>query len=60
MCLCLQPYRHNTRYSDEGEQPGKDDEHLLPELKGSAIFAEIHGKSYVAVRNCDLDRFSVK
>ncbi|HVP97014.1 hypothetical protein [Methanoregula sp.] len=60
MCLCLQPYRHNTRLCADDPIPDRDTEDALPELKGADILTDNHGLTYMSVRNCDLDRFSAK
>ena len=62
MCLCLQPYRHNTRRCpDDQELPGET-RHAIPEMapKGADIMTDNRGLTYMAVRNCDLERFSAK
>ena len=60
MCLCLKPYRHNTSHCLDDQIPPGDTaiQEQLP--KGSDMMTDNEGLTYRAVRNCDLDRFSVK
>ncbi len=62
MCLCIQPYRHNTARCLDKEVPEGDgrqaEEERLP--KGTDSMTDNLGLTYIAVRNCDLERFSVK
>ena len=62
MCLCFQPYRHNTsRCLDDPVPPGDAGHSVTERLpKGSDMMTDNLGLTYVAIRNCDLDRFSVK
>jgi hypothetical protein len=62
MCLCVKPYRHNTtRFCDESksaENAETEDPKQSPEE--SDLMTDNLGLTYVAVRNCDLERFSAK
>ena len=62
MCLCLQPYRHNTRRCPDDQAPpgetGQADPDTAP--KSADMMTDNRGLTYMAVRNCDLERFSVK
>jgi len=60
MCLCVQPYRHNTRLCIDDPRPERNDKNSSPGLNDCDILIDNHGMTYIAVRNCDLDRFSVK
>jgi hypothetical protein len=62
MCLCLQPYRHNTLRCLDDQVPPEETGQTEPKrlLKGSDMMTDNRGLTYMAVRNCDLDRFSVK
>lgn len=60
MCLSFQPYRDNTgRCLDE---PVPDTEKTVLERSHtlSEFMTDNLGLTYVAVRNCDLERFSIK
>ncbi|MGP8254676.1 MAG: hypothetical protein ACLQMU_03195 [Methanoregula sp.] len=62
MCLCVKPYRHNTtRLCDESVPSGNaetEDPKRSPEEPDH--MTDNLGLTYVAVRNCDLERFSAK
>ena len=62
MCLCAKPYRHDmTRFCNESIPAGNaetEDPKRPPEE--SDLMTDNLGLTYVAVRNCDLERFSAK
>ena len=62
MCLCIQPYRRETTRFLDVESPPGDVEELEPDhhSRGIESMTDNLGLTYIAVRNCDLERFSVK
>jgi len=62
MCLCVQPYRHNTRHLPDEQAPAGTAKHEKPEPSPEVpdLMTDNRGLTYMAVRNCDLERFSVK
>jgi len=62
MCLCVKPYRHNiTRFRGESKPAGNaETEDLEQSPVDSDLMTDNFGLTYVAVRNCDLERFSAK
>jgi hypothetical protein len=62
MCLCVQPYRHNKAGCLDEPAPSsnakKAEAGRLPLV--TDIMMDNQGLNYVAVRNCDLERFSAK
>ena len=59
MCLCLQPFRHDTsRLCDERDSGTP--EPVTDEFDGPGVILDDRGLTYVAVRHCDIDRFSAK
>jgi hypothetical protein len=62
MCLCVQPYRHNTRHLPDEQAPAETAKNEKPEPSPEVpdIMMDNRGLTYMAVRNCDLERFSVK
>ena len=62
MCLCIQPYRRETTRFLDVESPHEEfhkidhDHHS----RGIESMTDNLGLTYIAVRNCDLERFSAK
>jgi hypothetical protein len=61
MCLSAQPYRHNKVRCPDQPVPVSDAETAEPGQQPDVaeVITNIQGLNYVAVRNCDLERFSI-
>jgi hypothetical protein len=62
MCLSAQPYRHTRTLLPDKPVSVSDTERAEPWLQAAEVdvMTDNRGLNYVAVRNCDLERFSAK
>ncbi len=56
MCLCVQPYQRNKADCLDEPAPASNAE----KAETGSITSDNRGLNYVAVRTCDLERFSAR